>query len=400
MSSSDLSNFEEKTKFNFIWSINYVFTIVGFIMTVFTYLIDDSFFIFYLIVLFINFFGLFALKYFKIYKVIAHILYFSVTIIMALAIFTVPESLHLQESLWMVVIVLSAFFTLGNLTGIFYLIVNTVFFVIYYNVTFPGTAYLSLTIKPEALLVLSIEFGISMFLIGYIMYRFGLINKHARDAANSAYEELKEEKRIVEYQNTEKTVLLQEIHHRVKNNMQVIVSLLRLQSGEIKSEEARQSFEEAITRILTMSLIHQKMYEKESLINLDVKDYLNTLVNNLINTGLIDKEIDFNVESTLSFVSSTTIVPLGLIISELVSNSMKHAFKHSGKITLQVSPADEEYFNMIYADDGKWKGGSSNTFGTQLIEIFVDQLEGEFRREIKDEGTFYYFKLKNLEKDE
>src|SRR5690606_8061868 len=112
--------------------------------------------------------------------------------------------------------------------------------------------------------LMTIEFFISMFLIGFVMYQFGLINKYALKNTSEAFEELKSEKQIVEFQNKEKTVLLQEIHHRVKNNLQVIVSLLRIQSRELKSEEAKVGFQDAITRILTMSLIHQKLYEKES----------------------------------------------------------------------------------------------------------------------------------------
>ena len=390
---SILSTYQEKAKFNFVWRINFFFTIVSFVMSIFTFLIKDRFFIYYVIVFFMTISSLFFLKYLKSYRQVAIVLYFTLSIILGLAIFSVPESLHLQESLWMVVLILATFFTLGNGWGSFYLLVNSIFYVIYYNFQFAGTAHLSLTIRPDALLLLSVEFTISMAMLGYVMYQYGLINKYAYKHASAAYEELNSEKQIVEHQNKENTVLLQEIHHRVKNNMQVIVSLLRMQSREIVSEEAKESFEDAITRIMTMSLIHQKMYEKDSLIDLDIKDYLSTLIKNLIESGAVDKDVQFSVNSSLKSVSAKNIVPLGLIINELVSNTMKHAFVKSGRIELTLSPGEGRSFNMTYFDDGKWKENSEQTFGTQLIEVFTEQLEGTFKRENNDTGTYYYFIL-------
>ncbi|WP_107040217.1 sensor histidine kinase [Brumimicrobium mesophilum] len=390
---SILSSFQETAKFNFVWRINLVFTIVGFVMMIFTYLIQDRFFKYYVLVFVLTIGSLFFLKYLKTYKLVAKILYLVVSTVLGAAIFSVPESLHLQESLWMVVLILAAFFTLGNVWGCFYLLVNTIFYGIYYNYQFAGTAHISLTIRPDALFLLSIEFAVSMFLIGYVMFQYGLINKYAFKHASKAYENLNSEKQIVELQNREKTVLLQEIHHRVKNNMQVIVSLLRMQSREIISKEGKESFEDAITRIMTMSLIHQKMYEKESLIDLDVKDYLSTLINNLVKSNAVNKDISFTVNSSLKCVSAKNMVPLGLIINELVSNSIKHAFESIGRIELTLTPLEGTSFSLSYFDDGTWKENDKQTFGTQLIEVFTDQLDGTYEREIIDSGTYFHFTL-------
>ena len=390
---SILSSFQETAKFNFVWRINFVFAIVAFIMIIFTYLIEDRFFIYYSIVFILNIGCIFFMRYLKAYKLVAKILFISVSIIIGTAIFSIPESLHLQEALWMTVLILAAFFTLGNIWGSIYLFVNTVFYGIYYNYQFAGTAHISLTIRPDALFLLSIEFAVAMFLIGYVMFQYGLINKYAFKRASEVYQELNTEKQVVEHQNKEKTVLLQEIHHRVKNNLQVIVSLLRMQSREIKSEEAKESFGDAVARILTMSLIHQKLYEKESLVDIDIQDYLNTLIKNIITTSSIDKNIDFKVNASIKSLSAENIVPLGLIINELVSNSVKHAFDKEGRIELILTPGGEGNFKMTYFDNGTWKESSDKTFGNQLIEIFTEQLEGTFTRQINDSGTYYHFIL-------
>src|SRR5690554_8158557 len=392
-SDGNFPSFQEEAKYNFVWRISLVFTIVTFLLSAFTFIKEDRFFIFYLVVFFITGISLFFLAYFKTYKKVAKILFFIICIILNLSIITIPDALHIQEALWMVVLILAAFFTLGNQWGYFYLFVNMVLYSVYYNFLFAGTANLRLSIQTDVLLLMSIEFTVSMFLIGFVMYQYGLINKYALKNASEAYEELKNEKQIVEHQNKEKTILLQEIHHRVKNNLQVIVSLLRLQSRDLKSEEAKSSFEDAITRILTMALIHQKLYEKESLMNIDIKDYLNTLIKNLIETSSVSGSVQFEVNSSLKSVSMKSIVPLGLIISELVSNSLKHAFDTSGRIELSLSPGEGGEFKMTYSDDGQWKENNKETFGTQLIEVFTDQLEGSFKHEYNDSGTYYYFTL-------
>ena len=245
--------------------------------------------------------------------------------------------------------------------------------------------------------MMSIEFAFAMFLIGYIMYQFGMVNSYARDKSENEFVDLEKEKRLVERQNQEKTVLLQEIHHRVKNNLQVIISLLRIQSNELKSQETIDSFDEAISRILTMSLVHQKMYEKESLVNIDIGDYFRTLLEDLIYTNSTDGDIQFHIESSVENVSAETIVPLGLIINELVSNSLKHAFSKKGRISLKVLPVTKNKIKLIYADDGKWKSTEEgNSFGLQLIDVFTEQLDGHYDRETNKNGTTYTMEFANI----
>src|SRR5690554_2684480 len=350
---AEVLSFQERARFNFVWRITLVFSIVVLALAVMTFFTDRRFFYFYLTVIFITAISLFFLWFTKTYKPVARILYFTICIILNLSVFMVPDAFHIQEALWMVVLILCAFFTLGNAWGIFYLIANTVLYAFYFNLLFAQATSTMDKITPDLLLFMSIEFGIAMFLIGFVMFQYGLVNKYALKNTSDAYEALKAEKQIVEHQNKEKTILLQEIHHRVKNNLQVIVSLLRVQSREIKSTEAKKSFEDAITRVLTMSLIHQKLYENESLIDIDIKDYINTLMSNLIRTSTIRKHIDYKVDSMLKSVSAKSIVPLGLIINELVSNSMKHAFDKSGHIELTLKPGEGREFLMTYFDNGK-----------------------------------------------
>lgn len=246
--------------------------------------------------------------------------------------------------------------------------------------------------------IMSVEFIFIMFLIGFILHHFYEVTENANQKRKKAYEQLAKEKAIVDKQNTEKTALLQEIHHRVKNNLQVIISLLRIQSSELQSEEAKISFEDAIARIMTMSLIHQKMYEKESLSEIDLPDYLSTLFNDVVAANNRGLSITVKQDIRIPFIGPKTIVPIGLIVNELVSNSMKHAFdKNIGTIKLMMEKKDNNTFNLTYCDDGSWKENQNNSFGLQLIEVFTEQLDGSFERFSDENGTTYTFLLRFLD---
>jgi len=374
-----------------------MFSIVVSLLSITTFIVDDRFFAYYLAVLAISVGSVIYMYIRKSYKLIAKILLSGATVVITLSVLSVPDAIHIIEALWMTVAILAAFFTLGNIWGIIFLVINASLYAFYFIFLFRETVGMRIEKSQEHDLMMSIEFAFAMFLIGYIMYQFGLVNSYARRKSESAFAELENEKRVVERQNQEKTVLLQEIHHRVKNNLQVIISLLRIQSNDLKSKETIQSFDDAISRILTMSLIHQKMYEKESLININIADYLNTLIDDMIKSNSTSIDVSYKISSTIESVGAKTIVPLGLIINELVSNSLKHAFTETGRIELSIDSIDDNMIQLIYSDNGRWKTSDHKSFGLQLIEVFTDQLEGSFERKEEETGTTYVFKFKNLD---
>jgi two-component sensor histidine kinase len=237
-----------------------------------------------------------------------------------------------------------------------------------------------------------------MFIIGYFIYKFIQTTAYAESKLRSANDELNKQNELIRAQNEEKTVLLQEIHHRVKNNLQVITSLLRLQSGEIESEETQLHFEDAINRVMTMSLIHQKMYQENNLSKIDIADYFNTLIGDLIDSSSIKIPIEVSVVSDLERVGSKSIVPLALLVAELISNSLKHAFTEKGRINVSLKSGEGNEFILNYEDNGKWKEQSNeNSFGLQLVQLLTEQLEGSFERVSTTSGTSYQFRLANLE---
>jgi two-component sensor histidine kinase len=183
----------------------------------------------------------------------------------------------------------------------------------------------------------------------------------------------------------EKEILLQEVHHRVKNNMQVITSLLELQSKKTDDPLVKKVFEESQNRIIAMSLIHETLYHSENIASLDFKTYLEKLVSNLIHVYKTDSSrIKVSVDAEVKSFSMDDAVPVGLILNELVSNSLKHAFPNGekGDIKVNVHSASNGKIEMVVSDNGvglpeKMVIKSLKTLGLQLVHsLALKQLRG------------------------
>jgi len=152
----------------------------------------------------------------------------------------------------------------------------------------------------------------------------------------------------------EKEVLLKEINHRVKNNLQIISSLLNLQGRDIEDERALRSFQVSQDRIRAMALVHEKLYQSEDLARIDFGEYIRSLATDLGNTyGLSSRDIDLKIDVEDILLGVDTAIPCGVIVNELVSNSLKHAFPgdRSGEIAISFREVAGQY-TMIFKDDG------------------------------------------------
>ena len=180
----------------------------------------------------------------------------------------------------------------------------------------------------------------------------------------------------------EKEVLLKEIHHRVKNNLQIISSLLRLQCGYIKDKQALDIFQDSQNRVRAMALIHENLYQTKDLAKIEFSEYNRKLKNNLVRCYNI-KNIDIDTSIEKLYLKLDTAIPCGLIINELISNSMKHAFKNSdkGKIYVEFITLQKGKYSLSVSDDGI--GVTENidslkkqSLGLELVWNLVEQLEG------------------------
>jgi len=182
----------------------------------------------------------------------------------------------------------------------------------------------------------------------------------------------------------EKELLLKEIHHRVKNNMQIISSLLNLQSEKIIDERDRDLFMESRNRVYSMALIHEMLYRSESIREIDFTTFIEAIISELKKTYIVNPDkITFNLSSANFFVEINNAIPCALIINELISNSMKHAFPGDRKGTISIDlRLNQDGLHVIeYHDNGKGIEHEidlkkSKTLGLQLVSSLVTQLRG------------------------
>mgnify|MGYP000228474170 CR=1 FL=1 len=318
-------------------------------------------------------------------------------ILISITYFTITDTLHYTTPMWGVLEVLFTFFMLGRIWGLIILIGHIVVLMFYYTFRLEANIESLPTFTDQTILNLIIETCIISFAIGYLLSKFIKTNQHAELTVKKANQELTYQNQIISAQNEEKEVMLKEIHHRVKNNLQVITSLLRLQSYELEGEKEINSFTEAINRVKSMALIHEKMYKSEMLANFDLKNYLESLINELIDTYAVKKPIHLDVRSDINNIGSKSIVPISLLFNELISNSIKHAFENQeyGEIFVRVNQCERgDYFCLKYQDNGLWKENTKKSFGLELIDTMTEQLEGEYELETSKDGTTYSFTLK------
>ena len=200
----------------------------------------------------------------------------------------------------------------------------------------------------------------------------------------------------------EKETLLKEIHHRVKNNLQVIGSLLRLQARYLKDDEARAMFEESQNRVHSISLVHEKLYRAGDLGSIDFHDYLLSLTEGLTDSWKgTGAPVHVAVEATGVQLGVDTAIPCGLIVTELVTNALKHAFPNaaSGSIRVAAVTGPEGWLKLTVQDDGIGMPESldfhrSGSLGLELVGSLVRQLGAKVEIE-RDGGTSFgiHFKL-------
>jgi len=194
----------------------------------------------------------------------------------------------------------------------------------------------------------------------------------------------------------EKEVLLKEIHHRVKNNLQIISSLLHLQSNDLQDTQVRRIFEDSQHRINSMALIHEELYNSGDLARIDFGDYSRILIENLFDSyGISTSHIALDIQVDAQPLSLDQAIPLGLVINELVSNSLKYAFPGGCEghvsIFLQAGPGNQ--FALTVSDDGIGLPEDidfhhPNSLGLRLVETLAHQLKASVELDRSSGTTF------------
>jgi len=191
----------------------------------------------------------------------------------------------------------------------------------------------------------------------------------------------------------EKEIIMREVHHRIKNNMSTMMALLSLQSVSTENAEAREVLKDARDRMMSMSLLYDKLYRSDNLRDMSVKDYLESLVEEIMK--VLPRQCEIRLEMNIAdcVLGAKVLAILGVIVNELVTNTMKYAFngRESGLLSISLTRDEARHINLTMQDNGRglpdeFKADDSKGFGLMLINVLAEQLEGSFRME-KHGGT-------------
>ena len=193
----------------------------------------------------------------------------------------------------------------------------------------------------------------------------------------------------------EKEVLLKEVHHRVKNNMAVISSLLSLQSGYIDDEKSLSLFKESQSRIRSMALVHEKLYKSEDFAHIDVRDYIQTLAQSIKNTFAGETDVNSKIDVQDIELDIDVLIPCGLIINEITTNSFKHAFEGQDNPEINISLKETDADNVVLTISDNGKGfpegfdiSKSTGLGLKLVKILVNQITGTMDVQSSNDVTY------------
>lgn len=193
---------------------------------------------------------------------------------------------------------------------------------------------------------------------------------------------------LLQKQNEEKEFLLKEIHHRVKNNLEIVSSLLALQASQIEDPKIVETMEKSQQRVHSMSMIHQKLYQGNSLSTIEMKDYFENLGTHIISTYGAENRVHIKCNMRPLELDVDQAIPIGLIVNELLTNSLKYAFPNQAAGQINISLKEMAGYLLLHvADNGVGRDRSDSNsgtgFGTQLIELLTQQLDGKMQLKYK-----------------
>ena len=245
--------------------------------------------------------------------------------------------------------------------------------------------------------------GVALMLLILIILAFNAGQRRKRtNILREKNKQIEQQKATIEEALVEKETLLKEIHHRVKNNLQLISGILELQAVKFDDENVKVIMEEGQSRVRSMALIHQQLYQSDDLGKIDFEEYLIKLVNDIV-VAFNNKDLKLETEINVNHLSFdvNVAVPLGLIINELVTNALKHGFdgKSEGKISIKIEADAGDDYTLTVSDNGNglpenFNPDNTNSLGLRLVKGLSRQLGGSYNF-TNGTGTHFIIQFKN-----
>ena len=398
-----LAEYHHKTRYKLSIRLTSVLTIVFALASYSAYSHGTSEFLIMLSGVFVCFLCLLYSLLTKKFLLAFWILSLSGVLVTSFSLFTIENIVHYPDFVWLFSSVILAFFGINKRVGIFLISICFVTIIIYVNFFLNANIISIQELNTQQEIMLTIELIGSMGSGMYVLYLFAQHHYFSVQLMTSINKELRLQNDMIDSKSNENETLIKEVHHRVKNNLQIITSLLRMQSNELEHDDSKIHFDEAIKRVMTMSLIHQKLYQNRDLSEIHLKNYLENLTQELTQF-MEEDQMTITTNIHVDKVGMKTIVPLGLLINELVSNSIKYVIpqKEFVQIFVNFESIDDGYL-LTYQDNGSWEEendlseNESTGFGTELIEILTEQMEGTKALTKGTGNSKYEFTIKNLD---
>ncbi len=303
----------------------------------------------------------------------------------------------------------------GGVNSPFIFILAIIVFAAYTTNKFYGKKYLYLILAAVvAIYCLSLlgydienvvpETSKSTFSFLSIMYSIYILGAIFGKFLSNTHYNLYQSKKELEKQHKVKEVLLKEIHHRVKNNLQTVSSLLSLQSRNINDEQVKYLMKSSQNRVVSMSIIHEMLYMREDFSKIEYKSYVEELSTYLINSMKgINNKIKLNLDIDDIKLDIDTAIPLGLLINETVSNSLKYGIKDDteGEINIALKKGTEKDYILNIGDNGVGLAedisfSNTKTLGLKLMHNLTRQLKGSITQDSTKKGTNYSIKFQEI----
>lgn len=251
-------------------------------------------------------------------------------------------------------------------------------------------------LERERLMLLAFGGGAVFLLLSIFLY-FGYRQKKKRN------ELLAEQNRQVRKQKEEKELLLQELHHRVKNNLQLIISLLNLQTDRINDPEALEIHRNSQNRVRSMGLLHERMHRLSELDRNQFEHFVKELSERLIETYGMEEALELETDIDADGLGTNTLTPVALILNELLSNALKYGFGEgqSGWVGVTVKPQENGHYMLEVQDNGAGFGDLGNgdgdhAYGLDIVRSLTEQLEGELVKKEQEQGSCIQVFFKNV----
>jgi two-component sensor histidine kinase len=254
------------------------------------------------------------------------------------------------------------------------------------------------------LILLYISYPLGIYI--YITHQYGRLFlameqevEERTQQLHATIKDLTKTQQELSVKNSQNVLLLKEIHHRVKNNLEVVSALLALQSAKMEDPTMQEVMLASQNRVHSMGILHQKLYQSEHLAFIEMKNYFENLCINILDSYNESERIKVNIDMKDLELDVDTAVPLGLIVNELITNSLKYAFPNGekGNIDLSLEKLKDDDFQLKISDDGIGKPLDAKVrgtgFGTQLVELLTRQIDGKMIQDISN-GTMILINFK------